>query len=264
MYKISELCNLLDYQFRDQIVIRSTSSDIYEKGWNIEKQKYQVHFAVFINTKFNLVMVFDVNYRTEHQWTGKHLSFQEKWSELKCENDKILTYYTCFQTPNGKFYEKRIVLHTDTLYKLVSELPSLMKFDLKDKNFPLCLSHTENRIDTVEDNRGRITTSRWNRKQIFRKEVLQAYGGQCAICRCAEKALLEAAHIQAVASGGSDAVSNGICLCANHHLMLDEHLIEIDYKNAKLSFVADSVKNMPWYTYFQDAFNSKLLTPNNN
>ena len=127
----------------------------------------------------------------------------------------------------------------------------------------MTLSHVEHQIKGGEENRRRITTSRWNRQLLFRKKVLQAYGCQCAICRCAEKALLEAAHIQAVASGGSDAVSNGICLCANHHLMLDEHLIEIDYKNAELSFVADSVKNMPWYTYFQDVFNSKLLTPNN-
>lgn len=98
--------------------------------------------------------------------------------------------------------------------------------------------------------RGRNAVNRWNRNAEFRNKVLRAYSMQCAICRCTEENILQAAHIKAVADGGSDNVSNGICLCANHHLMLDNNLICIDYKNDELSYIADSVKCMPWYSIF--------------
>ena len=56
----------------------------------------------------------------------------------------------------------------------------------------------------------------------------------------------------AVADGGSDDVRNGICLCANHHRLFDKKLIQIDLKKWNLSYVADSVKCMPWYDVYAE------------
>ena len=57
------------------------------------------------------------------------------------------------------------------------------------------------------------------RKPNFRKLIIEAYGGQCALCEISEP--LVAAHIVPVNSGGTDAIDNGILLCKNH-----DHLFE--------------------------------------
>ena len=88
--------------------------------------------------------------------------------------------------------------------------------------------------------------------------MLYAYDYQCAVCRCKEEKLLQAAHIIAVADGGNDEVSNGVCLCANHHLMLDHGLISIDFDKLELYNVAGSVKNMPWYETFVKKYHNKI------
>lgn len=136
--------------------------------------------------------------------------------------------------------------------KRLDERVLFMSFDTLSQNIYDLYDLLQNPVEEDENatKRTRHTVCRWNRTARFRSEVLRAYGGQCAICRCAEEKLLQAAHIVAVADGGSDKAKNGICLCANHHLMLDNGLICIDCKNNKLSYVADSVKCMPWYSAF--------------
>ncbi len=60
----------------------------------------------------------------------------------------------------------------------------------------------------------------------FRENVLRAYRGECAVCsfdgRLAGNPLgVQAAHVRWHAFGGPDEVSNGLALCAFHHLALD-------------------------------------------
>lgn len=62
----------------------------------------------------------------------------------------------------------------------------------------------------------------------FRREVLNAYAYQCAICDVRDKSLLRAAHIVDVALGGPDTMENGICLCTNHEISFDNGLILIN------------------------------------
>ncbi|KAA1054689.1 HNH endonuclease [Azospirillum argentinense] len=64
-------------------------------------------------------------------------------------------------------------------------------------------------------------------QHAFRREVLNAYGRQCALCSISEPSLLRAAHIVDVAAGGSDDISNGICLCVNHEIAYDKGIIVI-------------------------------------
>ena len=102
----------------------------------------------------------------------------------------------------------------------------------------------------------------WFRDWKFRNNVLRRYNYKCAICRCEEKQILQAAHIQSVANKGNDDMENGISLCANHHLMYDRGLIEIDFDNRRLLNVSESVKNMPWYAVFVDEYNGRIESPN--
>lgn len=62
------------------------------------------------------------------------------------------------------------------------------------------------------------------RDKRFAKNVLQAYGHKCAICKTQLK-LVEAAHIVPVKDNGTDEVVNGVALCANHHKAFDDALI---------------------------------------
>lgn len=68
------------------------------------------------------------------------------------------------------------------------------------------------------------------RSNSFRERVLTVYSQACAFCGLQLK-MVEAAHILPVYSAGSDATSNGICLCSLHHKAYDSSLItfERDY-----------------------------------
>lgn len=54
------------------------------------------------------------------------------------------------------------------------------------------------------------------RQKKFRRQVLSAYGNQCAMCDVSEVPLLRAAHIYPAHLCADDTINNGICLCANH------------------------------------------------
>ena len=79
-----------------------------------------------------------------------------------------------------------------------------------------------------DEERKRYSYSRVFRDSSFRDRVLKAHNNQCAICGESIEEVLQAAHIIAVKDGGSDDTENGICLCANHHLMYDWGLFHID------------------------------------
>ena len=64
----------------------------------------------------------------------------------------------------------------------------------------------------------------------FKRAVLAAYGGQCALSRLPERALLDAAHIVMDANEhfGRPIISNGLPLTKIHHAAFDAHLIGVD------------------------------------
>jgi hypothetical protein len=75
--------------------------------------------------------------------------------------------------------------------------------------------------------RARRTGTALVRDARFARRVLEAYGGQCAMCGL-DVGLVEAAHIYPVAAPNSpDQPWNGLALCANHHLAFDRHLMGV-------------------------------------
>lgn len=62
----------------------------------------------------------------------------------------------------------------------------------------------------------------------FRREVMRAYRKRCAVCALRRIELIQAAHIVEFASEGVNEVSNGVALCAIHHLAYDRNVMGID------------------------------------
>ncbi|MCT0198657.1 HNH endonuclease [Synechococcus sp. CS-1325] len=90
--------------------------------------------------------------------------------------------------------------------------------------------------DSVFENRefieARVTIAK--RDHSFRDRVLRHHGLRCAVCSVSVTNLIEAAHVQPVKDGGSDNVSNGLPLCANHHIAFDCHLWTIEPNSKKI------------------------------
>src|SRR6185437_10726004 len=68
----------------------------------------------------------------------------------------------------------------------------------------------------------------------FRKALIEAYGGKCAMTGCDALDALEAAHIIPYRRAPSNAISNGLLLRADVHTLFDLFLIGVD-KNSRLT-----------------------------
>lgn len=62
----------------------------------------------------------------------------------------------------------------------------------------------------------------------FRRRLLKAYGGRCALTGADRPAALQAAHIRPVKDHGTDAVSNGLLLRADVHALFDAMELAFD------------------------------------
>jgi hypothetical protein len=118
--------------------------------------------------------------------------------------------------------------------------------------------------DTVDDQpfdlfdrsekKTRLARDRPN-QQRFHIQVVQRYGGQCALCGTEVTELIHAAHLVGDAEHGSNDPRNGLPLCSNHHLALDRHLIAIepktgaifvrDYSAAELGVTVQNLSHLP-------------------
>lgn len=87
--------------------------------------------------------------------------------------------------------------------------------------------------DDVTDARKRTLTSivRRQGQGSFRRKLLKAYSGQCAITGCNIEALLEAAHIVPYLGADTNVVNNGLLLRADIHTLFDLGLLWVDPNN---------------------------------
>lgn len=77
----------------------------------------------------------------------------------------------------------------------------------------------------------------------FRRRVVEAYRGRCALCRLRHRELLDAAHITADSDYGDPIVSNGLALCKLHHAAFDGFFFAVtpDYRVVvRASILAES------------------------
>jgi hypothetical protein len=75
------------------------------------------------------------------------------------------------------------------------------------------------RLGTIKSRRG---------QSHFRKSLINAYGGKCAVTASSIIELLEAAHIVPHAAGTDYRIQNGLLLRADFHTLYDLHLFSVD------------------------------------
>lgn len=215
--------------------------------------------AIYVHEGFNIAVIWDLKRRRHLSKSIKNPSISIGWEDVLPEPLEVMAYYQKGKSGSDE-YEKVLAVKTERLYSVLSEYSLYSSFNDEDINFPNDISQESPNVDWCpRELRKKYSTERLARDARFRNNVLQAYRKKCAICRCAEEKILEAAHIIAVSVGGSDDINNGICLCANHHKMLDNDLIAIDYENCQLGFVAESVKEMPWFKVFCDKYKGRII-----
>ncbi|WP_418132204.1 HNH endonuclease (plasmid) [Variovorax sp. 375MFSha3.1] len=99
---------------------------------------------------------------------------------------------------------------------------------------------TAGMFDPSEDARRRIMAAIVQRdgQPEFRKALLTAYGGACAISGCRVEALLEAAHIIPYKGVHTNLVGNGLLLRSDLHKLFDLHLLCVDSRTRKIRLSA--------------------------
>ncbi len=86
----------------------------------------------------------------------------------------------------------------------------------------------------------------------FRKKLLKAYSGQCAVTGCSIEALLEAAHIVPHLGVDTNVVSNGLLLRADIHTLFDLGLLWVD-PDSFLVVMTDALKESEYNSFEQKA-----------
>lgn len=83
---------------------------------------------------------------------------------------------------------------------------------------------------SMDDARTKIAQSIVRRRgqAKFRAELLEAYGGRCAVTGCPVAAVLEAAHIKPYLGDHTNVVQNGLLLRADLHTLFDLKLLRIE------------------------------------
>ena len=84
--------------------------------------------------------------------------------------------------------------------------------------------------ESLEDSRDRVVASIVRRRgqPEFRRALLEAYGGTCAISGCDAEAALEACHIRPYKGPQTNSLSNGLLLRADLHTLFDLGLLAVD------------------------------------
>lgn len=112
-------------------------------------------------------------------------------------------------------------------------------------------------FDPSQDARQRILAAvvRRDGQPAFRRSLLAAYGGSCAISGCTVEALLEAAHIVPYRGAQTNLVGNGLLLRADLHKLFDLHLLGID-PIARTVHLSDALRHSEYA-----AFHGAALRP---
>ena len=235
------------------------SSDIEFNRQKTKQEKATI--AIYIHPVYNIAVIWDLENRKKLNKSIKNPTLNYRWEELLPCLTQINAFYIGRRNSDGTYsYEKVLAVKTERLLEVLDNYSLYSAFNPLDLEFPRSIKSDSPDIHWCPDEfRNRVSTERWMRDARFRTAVLESYHSKCAICRCQEEKLLEAAHIVAVADGGSDCLENGICLCANHHIMFDKGLIRIDHRKHELTYVAESVKCMPWYIEFCNKYKGKVM-----
>ena len=231
------------------------------------------HYIICLYTTKKLFIVWDYN---RHKAEGKltsTFSVSKKWEDLINEKHPItFPYYKRMGNKKDSPCEKVYVVDFRDYKDFFLNIDQYMEFneyDIDENGKPIAKTIDREPKSPLKSNeRKRYSSSRLQRDYNFRTAVLKAYNNQCAICRTKNEAVLQAAHLHgfevAKTDLNADNPKNGICLCANHHLMYDDYYFEVDVSNLQIVVKKFSIENESWYTHFIDknGYDGKILKRN--
>lgn len=264
MNRYKSLKDQIMQYYRHNVICRIGCEDKENINYNISNcdNKDSAHFAIYIHKQFGIAVIWNLDLRKDVH--VNYLSLSYNWGSLLSDEEMIRDIYKDMYHKGSGMVEKVLALKVEVLEDNFKTIRDYLLINPKDEGYSekIDLTRYDNDCICPKPMRERLSTSRWKRHYKFRDDILNRVDNKCCICRCREKKILQAAHICAVEEGGNDSIDNGICLCANHHLMYDKGIIRIDFSNHTLSYVSESVKNMPWYYTFQKKYNNTLFWPN--
>ncbi|MHC5775395.1 HNH endonuclease [Nostoc sp.] len=118
---------------------------------------------------------------------------------------------------------------------LVQLMPLMAGEEPKDELSRELLYILEDKFNphNITDDRERVVSVVVQRKgqSRFRRELLKAYQGKCAITGFAPNKVLQAAHIIPYLGSETNHPSNGILLRVDIHILFDQHLLSIHPKS---------------------------------
>lgn len=172
----------------------------------------------------------------------KCLSVGLEWEDIE-KRSYTFSHYKKIGNRGDAPYEKVYIVRINDWRVFFAHIEEFMSFNEFDIDYPSSLTgkniiQIDGETIYAEEDRKRYSSQKLQRKSEFRAQVLLAYSNECAICQCDIPELLQAAHLHghevADTDLSEDRAENGICLCANHHLMYDSDLIDLDLEQAKV------------------------------
>lgn len=177
--------------------------------------------------------------------------------------DESTVIVPCYKNLRGSGRNEKVVLiKPEFIMEFLNDPFSYLMPDKKDSGYdPYCLFaipqdrqpktikefEEYNRL-WVEKERKYHSCSAANRDSGFRSRVFSKYKTpRCIVCGIDFDPMLQAAHIKAVKNGGSDDPENGVCLCANHHLLFDRGYFKIDPTTNEVRDIDEEIKTYMEY-----------------
>lgn len=130
-----------------------------------------------------------------------------------------LIYFKGIAPSQYAVVEPVFVTARDAEAKAVLLTPGLPVADLTDQGL---VSPKPVQVEKLREVKVRLQQHR------FRRDVLRAYRRRCTVCSLKRDELVQAAHITEFSGTSVEEVTNGLALCAIHHLAYDRNLMGID------------------------------------
>lgn len=217
---------------------------------------------------FDLIFGYCKDYKLYVVWNGY---LHRDFDYVSIVGDRLKSYtdisfeYGDYNN-NKKLGEKKVLIPKHCLKEFCNNCIEYLMPNSDDKSFKKTIWKWKETEEVIFDSencmveRPKRLTALYERNPEFRKIVLENYEYKCAICHCDVEAVLEAHHIDCVSKNGSDNLSNGICLCRNHHKMVHSNLISLNMVDNTFD-VDNSITKDVLTRWAIDSFNMHLIVP---
>lgn len=201
-------------------------SNISSKNWN------KIRYVVQLFAEKNFFVVWDFKTRLNSKLAGRSsVSWPIEYKVSQFDENSFKAIYHPIGHGNSSEYEKVYIVGINNRTDFFENIELYMRFNEydydADSSCPEEIKEAATWLSPEE--RKKYACYQKARDAQFRKDVLDAFNHRCVVCGCNIEEILQAAHEHGyeVANTATDDPNHGFCLCANHHLMYDNYLIDI-------------------------------------